>query len=278
MLSYFLFLGLSIVQLHSPLAVADSRKSYTLAVVPQFTSTQVYRDWTPLLAQLERSTGIHFELMVYEDFARFEADFAKGVPDLVYFNPYHMVIAQKKQRYRPLLRDSGALSGILVIQKDSPITSIKELEGKTIAFPSPNALGASLYIRALLTEQFKIKFNPVYLSNHQNVYRHVILGDASAGGGIQKTLGKEPESVQSQLKVIFSTPEIASHPLAAHPRVSTEASKKIVTALIEMSENPETGKLLGAIQIPKPVEANFKRDYSGLVKLRLEHYSVAESK
>jgi len=255
-----------------------AQKTYTIAVVPQFTSIQVYRDWTPLLEKLQMATGYHFELKVFDDFARFESAVEKGIPDLVYMNPYHMVVAKQKQNYRPLLRDSATLSGILVTRLDSPIKNLADLNGKSIAFPSPNALGASLYIRALLAEKVQIRINPVYVNGHQNVYRQVILGDVAAGGGVKKTLDKEANAVKSELKVIFSTPEISSHPLAAHPRIPSSVSKKIVAALLALRNDPESEKLLSAVQLPQPVEADFKRDYSDLIKLKLDRYAVTQTK
>lgn len=274
-----LFLFSVIIFFQSQSVLADPRnKIYTVAVVPQFSSTQVYREWTPFLSHLEKSTGIKFELKVYDNFQIFEADFAQGIPDLVYLNPYHMVVAHQKQHYRPLLRDNSNLSGIVVVRQDSPIQNIADLQDKIVAFPSPNALGASLYIRALFAEKERIKINPVYVNGHQNVYRQVILGDAAAGGGIKKTLSKEPEAVQTLLRVIFSTPEIVSHPLAAHPRVPAKVSQKIVTAILAMSNNPETGNLLAALQLPQPVAANFKHDYASLINLKLDRYALVETK
>jgi phosphonate transport system substrate-binding protein len=253
-------------------------QTYTIAVVPQFATPQVYRDWTPLLTKLEAATSFHFKLKVYEKFSQFESDFTNGVPDLVYLNPYHMIVAHKKQRYRPILRDNANLSGILVTRKDSAINEVADLQGKSIAFPAPNAFGATLYICALLTEKFHIKFTPVYVHGHMNVYRQVILGDVNAGGGVNKTLGKEDEGIQSQLKVIFNTPETASHPIAAHPRVSIAASNKIVTALLALAQNPATQQLLDAVQLPHPVKADYKQDYADLSKLKLERYAVTEKK
>ena len=255
---------------------ADER-IYTVAVAPQFASIQVYRDWTPLLNKLEEQTGYHFKLLAYNDFSRFERDLWQGVPDLVYLNPYHMVIAKQKNKYRPLVRDSSPLSGILVVRKDSPIKSVKDLEGKTVAFPSPNALGASLYIRALFAEKYHIKINPVYVGNHQNVYRHVLLGEASAGGGVKQTLSKESENITSQLDVLYKTPDIFPHPLAAHPRVPKEVSKKIVSSLLSLSTDQVNNKLLTAIQMPQLMEADYKHDYADLAQLKLDRYAEKQT-
>ena len=245
---------------------------FTVSVVPQFASIQTFRDWTPFLSRLEQATGYHFKLLAYDQPSRFEKELGQGVPDLVFLNPYQMLQAQKKHNYRPLVRDSTPLSGILVTRQDSAVKSVADLNGKTIAFPSPNALAASLYMRAQLTEKNGIKFTPIYVGSHQNVYRQTIIGDVAAGGGVKKTLEKESAEVQSQLKVLFSTPDIAPHPLAAHPRVSAAAELKIVEAIFAMRADPETAKLLGAIQIPQPMKADFKRDYAGLTQLKLDRY------
>ena len=269
--SFKIFVILSLLLFNLPTQAEE--KIYTVAVVPQIASIQIYRDWTPLLTKLEQVTGYRFKLLAYNEFSRFELALNQGVPDLVYLNPYHMVIAKQKNQYRPLVRDSSPLTGILVVRQDSPIKKLTDLDGKNIAFPSPNALGASLYMRALLAEKIKIKTTPVYVGSHQNVYRHVLIGEVMAGGGVNSTLEKETEAVRSQLNILFTTPDISPHPLAAHPRVPVDVSKKIVAALLAMRNDPESSKLLAAVQIPQPIEADYKRDYAGLAQLKLERYA-----
>jgi phosphonate transport system substrate-binding protein len=187
-------------------------------------------------------------------------------------------MAKQQQNYLPLVRDNAPLSGILVALKSGKIKTLADLNGKTIAFPSPNSLGASLYMRALLTDKMHIKFTTVYVGSHQNVYRQVLLGDAAAGGGVLTTFQKEPESLQSELSVLFSAPDIASHPLAAHPRVTAEARKKIVAAIFAIRDDPTANKLLAAVQLPQPVEADFDRDYAELAQLRLDRYYIKQAK
>ena len=243
-----------------------------VAVVPQFAPTKIHKDWGALLGRLEQMTGYRFQLRLYNQIPQFEADLAQAIPDLAFMNPYHMVLAKKNHGYRPLIRNSAALSGILVVRKDGPVKSLMDLKNQTISFPSPNALGASLYMRALLAEKEGIAFKPEYIGNHQTVFRNVLIGKAVAGGGVQATLLKEPAEVQSRLRVIYTTPDLAPHPLAAHPRVPPEITQKIVAALLAMRNDMEGKKLLTDVTLPQPMEANFQRDYASLEKLRLERY------
>lgn len=253
---------------------AQAAGTLTVAVVPQFPTGQIFQTWSPVLAEISRTTGMQLELKLYRSIPEFEHGFRNGEVDLAYMNPYHAVMAKKAAGYEPLIRDGRQrLAGILVVRKDSPVTQLSELDGASLAFPAPNAFGASLYMRALLTTQAGIRFNPTYQTTHSNVYRHVIAGRAAAGGGVRRTLESEPPEVREQLRVLYETPEAFPHPLAAHPRVGAQARQAIQAAFIAMGNSAEGKALLAAIQIPEPTRAAYA-DYRGLNELGLEHYVV----
>ena len=258
-------------------AVAQEKKVYILAVVPQFTPSEVHRNWSPIVEKLSRATGRQIEIKIYPSIQKFETAFLNGEIDLVFMNPYHAVMAKRAQGYIPLVRDdANRLIGILLVQRDSPIKSIKELNGKALAFPAPNSFAASLYMRALLAEQEKISITPLYLKTHSNVYRHVIMGEAVAGAGVNNTLKREPPEVQAQLRLLFETPGVPSHPVVAHPRVPEGLRQTVTNTLLEMQNDPTGQKLLTDIQMPKPVRADYAKDYQPLEKLGLEKYLVIE--
>ncbi len=107
-----------------------------------------------------------------------------------------MIPGSDAQGYRPLVRDVGkTLYGVLVARKGGPIHSVKDLQGKTLAFPAPNALAASLQMRQELVDQFSIDFSAHYVKTHDSVYLNALrcsalLGEVDAGGGVQKTLAR----------------------------------------------------------------------------------------
>jgi phosphonate transport system substrate-binding protein len=251
--------------------------TYTLAVVPQFTAVDTGQRWTPLLEQLHKDTGIQLQIRTSTSIPAFETEFLGGVPDFVYLNPYHMVMAAKAQAYRPLVRSSQPLSGILVATQPGP-KRVADLNGATLAFPAPNAFGASLYLRALLQEREKLSFTANYVGTHQNVYRHVLHGEAQAGGGIETTLEKEPEGIRKQLAVLYRTPDTAAHPLAVHPRVPGDVADKIVQALRRMAGSAAGRKLLQQVELDDAILADYRHDYAPLEALHLERYVVNSKK
>jgi phosphonate transport system substrate-binding protein len=183
-------------------------------------------------------------------------------------------MANESQGYVPIVRDNNRrLSGVLVVRNDSGITEVTQLDGKTVAFPSPNAFGASLYMRALLKEQEKVDIEPVYVMTHTNVYRHVVTGRAAAGGGVRRTLDREPESLRVQLRILYETPETYPHPIVVHPRVPEAQRERIQKALLELRQTAETARLLKRIQIPNPTATGLQ-DYQELQDLGLERFVV----
>jgi len=117
----------------------EQEETYVLAVPPLLPPAEVYKDWIPFVERLSKETGTDIKLKVYNTISALEDDVINGIPDFTFTNPYHVVVAKKAQGYVPLVRDKTPLVGILVVHKDSPINSIQDLNGKEIAFPSPNA-------------------------------------------------------------------------------------------------------------------------------------------
>lgn len=164
-------------------ANADVADSFSLARAPQRSEIATIRDWQPLADYFTSETKYQFQLKTYSSRADFEDSLIRGDPDFVFMSPYYHAIAYRRHGYIPLIRSSKELKGILVVRKDSPFKSVQDLQGKTFAFPSPNAFAASLYMRALLKEQEHIDFSPTYVETHDSVYRNVLVGRAAAGGG-----------------------------------------------------------------------------------------------
>lgn len=249
------------------------RPTYTVAVVPQFQAADIHRTWSPLLARLGEELGVTLVLKLAPDIPRFEEDVVAGGPDFVYLNPYHQVRAHRAQNYRPLVRDSTLLTGIVVVRRDDPIRDVRALDGKTLAFPAPNAFGASLLIRAHLAEQTRIQITPNYAKTHTNAYRQTLLGKSAATGGLRATLEREPQEVRDALRILLETPGAAPHPLSAHPRVPAALQTSLQQAWLRLAKEAAMQPSFRDIPMPRPVAADHQRDYGPVERLKLDRYT-----
>ncbi len=257
----------------SPVNASNNKSgTYSIYVVPQFPPEEIHKSWTPILQLLSQATGFEFELNIPATIPDFESVLADGDADFAYMNPYHVLLANQKKGYLPLVRDSqNLLDGILVVRKDSPMNAIADLNGETIAFPAPNAFGATLLIRTLLDKEH-IAITPNFVKSHSNVYRSVVLGDTVAGGGLSNTLNRESAELKEQLRVLYTTPKFAPHPIAANPRLSKAVREKFTQSFLALAADPQNQALFAAILMPKPIKANFAKDYQVLKKLELEKF------
>jgi phosphonate transport system substrate-binding protein len=252
-------------------APAVAAGSYSFCVVPQFEQRKLFAIWNPIVQELSRRTGIELRLETTLGVPEYEQGVRTGRFDLVYANPYHVYRERHGQGYVPILRDDVPLRGIVVVARDSPIRSVKDLDGRTLAVPSPNAIGASLLVRADLLRQHGVRVQIVNAKTHSSAYLHVATGTTAAGGGVDKTLREQPADVQNALRVLYVTREFASHPVAVHPRVPAETRLRIQRALLELAATPEGAALLERVPMIHPVAARMA-DYGPFGALRLEEF------
>jgi len=251
-------------------AYADE-KAYTVGVVPQFEQRKLYAIWKPIIEDLEKRTGTTFDLKSTLTIEEFEKAIERGDFDFVYLNPYHIVQVHDKQGYIPLVADKVALRGILVVRKDSAIQSPAELNGKVVAFPSPNAIGATLLPKSDLGQLFQATVEPLYVKTHSSVYLHVVKGLAAAGGGVEKTLQEQSEEIRSALRIIYTTRSFPSHPVAAHPRVPGDIREKVRKALLAMNNSPEGRALLQNVPVTQFIPVKYD-DYAVMSSWGIEKY------
>lgn len=251
---------------------AQAQDHYTLGVVPQFEARKLVGIWQPILDEVQRRTGLMIRLEGAKDIPEFEARLARGDFDFAYMNPYHALVAGREQGYMPLVRDGGrSLYGILVVRKDAPYQDAKELDGAEIAFPAPNALGASLLMRAELARKVGIAIKPKYVQTHSSVYLNVVLGQTPAGGGVMGTFNQQPDEVRDQLRTLYVTRDMPTHPLGAHPRVAEEDRDKLIRALVEMAGGENGRALLAHVPFVQLVETDFA-EYAQMQDWGLEDY------
>ncbi|HHJ80801.1 MAG TPA: phosphate/phosphite/phosphonate ABC transporter substrate-binding protein [Candidatus Tenderia electrophaga] len=254
-------------------SVADaSAKVLTVGVVPQFDISRIQTIWRPILDEMEKRTGLKFVLSGAATIPAFERDLIQGEYDLAYINPYQVVRVGERQGYQPLVRDvSQNLYGIVVVPSNSPIQSVEQLKNQVVAFPAPNALGATLLVRAELYDRYGVEVVPRYVLSHSSVYLNVVLDEVVAGGGVQKTLNRQSEALQSRLRVLYKTASVPSHPVVVHRRVPAQIRRQLLDAMLALGQDAVGRELLSAVPIAKLGVAETK-DYQALTEMALGRF------
>jgi phosphonate transport system substrate-binding protein len=252
-------------------ASPGSETVYSFSVAPQFERRKLFGIWQPIVDELQRRTGLRFTLVTSLSVDDYDRDVRAGMYDFIFVNPQLVPLIDKQPGYEPLIRDAVPLHGILVVRKDSPLQRVEDLRGKNLAVPAMSALAASLVLRAELDRDFGVKVRPIVAKTHGSVFLHVLNGLADAGGSVQKALSEQDVRIQSNLKVLYRTRDLPSHPVAAHPRVPAKVREQVRQTFLAMSADPAGRALLANIPMDKAVAASAE-DYRILKPLKLDSY------
>ncbi|GHX60287.1 phosphate/phosphite/phosphonate ABC transporter substrate-binding protein [Vibrio cholerae] len=244
----------------------------SFGVVPQQSPEELAKRWVPILENLSETTGFSIEFHTASTIPEFEQRVLNGEYDLVYMNPYHYTFFHQQPGYVALAKQKDQkLQGIIVVTQESPIKSIQDLDGKSLAFPSPAAFAATIIPQALLKKE-GINIESQYVSSHDSVYLNVANGFFVAGGGIKRTFNNAPKAITSQLRILWESPSFTPHAFAYHPRLHSDQVSAVQNALVNLDQT-EKGRLqLKAIGF-SGIEAAQDSDWDDIRELDIQTLS-----
>lgn len=245
---YFLINGFFVIELFA--------ETIVFGVVPQQSPIELVKDWQPVVNYLENATGEKVILKIERSIPEFEKVLYNGGYDVAFMNPYHYVIAHKRQGYIAKIRDEKNTVGILVVRKNSGLKEISALKGKQFLFPAPDAFAATLLTKYELLKKFGIDVNKEknyrYVNSHDSVYKGVARGIGDVGGGIERTFNNlDDKETKESLVILYKTKGYPSHPFAFKPSMSDKVKGKIMKAILEIPDD-----LLTALSMKHLIEIN----------------------
>ncbi|MEM1372163.1 MAG: phosphate/phosphite/phosphonate ABC transporter substrate-binding protein [Pseudomonadota bacterium] len=250
-----LAVAIMVLSLSPTIALADT---VSFGVVPQQSATRLAKNWTPFLKSISEKAGIKVSFATTKDIPSFEACLSKGAYDFAYMNPYHYTVFHDQSGYQAFARQKDKrLRGLLVVRKESAISSLQDLDGASIAFPSPAAFGASVIPRAELAAR-GVSFKPRYVKSHDSVYRAVSAGHQPAGGGVLRTFNTVPADIRDQLHIVYRTEGYTPHAFAHREDVSSGTLETVKAAMLEIeSTQPDLLRPLGMVGLQAAMDADW---------------------
>lgn len=215
-------------------------KPLNFGIVPQQSAEKSAKQWMPILQYISKEIGREVRFATKSSIPLFEKELSKGSYDITYMNPYHYTVFSQSSGYTAIAKAKDKkIQGVIVVKKESGISTIQELEGKKLAFPSPDAFAASILSQSFLA-QHNINIEPVYVRSHDSVYHNIAQGNFVAGGGIYRTLNAMKPEVSDNLTVLWESQGYTPHAIAVSPNVSQDVLKRIQLAIISLdSTHPE---------------------------------------
>ncbi len=229
----------------SPPAKVGDKPSYHFSPVNQYNLELMATYWNPILDYVSDKSGVPLNLRVGRTSAETTATVLAGESDFAFTN--HLFSPDRaKLGWKVFARRTAPpVSGQIVVRALSPIKTLADLEGKTVAFPGAEALVAYKVTLAHLIEK-KINITPVFAGNHDGAFSQMQAGRADAMGGNSQLVAEYAVREDRQFRVLWSSPPFNDLALMASPRVPPATVQAVAKAFLGMHKDPVGLKVLEA--------------------------------
>lgn len=239
----FFRLAVSALLLLAKNVEAESIRSF--GVLNQRSATLTAQYWNPILDYVGRRSGITLELRMGKSAPETTAMTGRGEFDYVYSN--HIFMPQiATAGYRVIARPlEEMIEGQIVVYAGSEITTLSELQGREVGFPSATAFaGYAVPMSALLARGIVVE--PHFAGNQEGIMGQLKAGRVVAAGVNSKVMRDYGLREQFAYRILWSSEGYLNLPIAAHPRVESREWQAVAAAFVAMGDEPEGRQILEA--------------------------------
>ena len=256
--------------LHAP-GVSAQQKAYTFYVLNQRSVALTAQYWNPILTFVGKKSGVPLELKLTKTPQEGNAIAEKGGYDFQYTNHF-FTPERDRLGWKVIARPAGpGIPSQIVVPDDSPIQTLHDLNGKDVAFVSPDAfLGYWVPMDALL--RAKVKVNGLFTGNQEASSAQLKVSKVAAAGVNSSVLARYARRESFAYRAIWTSEAYLDLCIMANPKVPADKVAAVRSALIAMVNDPEGRKVLeaGAELLKSTGELGFvaaeNRDYDNYRK------------
>lgn len=238
------YLGIILLAVLSSGVHGEEEKALYFGVINQRSVTLTAQIWNPILAFVGKKTGVPLALKIGKTAPETTDMTERGEHAFAYTN--HMFTPERdKIGYRVILRIQGEpIHGVIVVREDSPVRSVQDLHGMSVAFPSKDAfVGFCLPMDFLQRSGIAIK--AVFAGNQEGAMSQLQFGHMAAAVN-RKLLNQYSTREDIRFRVIWTSEPYLDIPIMVHPSVPPKVVEAVREAFIGMGQDPEGRKALQA--------------------------------
>ena len=226
-----------------------------VAILPDENASELIKQNKKLQLYLENRLDKKIELVVTTDYSSMIEAMRFGRLELAYFGALSYVMAKERSEIEAfaaqMKKGSIMYHGVIIVNKDSMISNILDVKGKTMAYGDPASTSSHLIPRAHLLTNAKLDiddYKAVYLGSHDAVALSVQNGNADAGGLSKKIFEHLVERglvSLDKVQVIAISNPFPNYPWTMQSSLDPELKDKIKQAFYDL-DDPEITKPLKA--------------------------------
>lgn len=234
-------------------SAASAQEPLKLGVHPYLSASDLVKRFTPLAEYLAREIKQPVAVEVSNSYDTHIQKLGNGFLDIGFMGPASYITLTNQFGKHPILaafetKEGKVFHGHIMVRKDSPITSLKQLKGKRFVFGDQESTMSHLVPRwVLLQNGINIKdFSAVtHVANHDNISLGILAGTFDAGAVKEEIFLKyEPQGLRS----LSRSPAIPDHLFVARKGLPAKTAGALREALLRLRTTDAGRKVLTALR------------------------------
>lgn len=216
------------------------KKTVYFGVIPRDNPRIMYEKYQPLLDYLASKTSYTYELVLKKNYEETVTALGSGETDVALLGPLTYLEAHSKYGAISILKPKGvdgtaSYKSVIIRKKESPVRSLSELKGKSVAFASSKSTSGNLMPRYLFAgagihlSELNSYANFDY---HDSVVKAVLKGQYTAGA-VRDSVARK--YLKLGIDIMAESETIPTGPLVAGPGTPYAVIENIKRALLELN-------------------------------------------
>jgi phosphonate transport system substrate-binding protein len=247
---------------------AQAQDPLILGIFPRYKATETTTKFAPLANYLGEKLGRKVILVTSKDFDAFWEGVTSRRYDIVHYNQFHFIRSARDYQVIAHSQEFGkdAVAGALYVRKDSGITALSQLRGRTIIFGGGKDAMLSYIGPRYLLMQAGLKegdFKTELAVNPPNalIALYHKQADAAGGGDILVDLPVVRNAIDArQVRILATTEPLLFLPWAVKRSMPARLRESIQAILVELGSTPAGREILKAAGTTRLGKAG-DRDY-----------------
>ncbi|MGD6801665.1 phosphate/phosphite/phosphonate ABC transporter substrate-binding protein [Rossellomorea vietnamensis] len=242
----------------------ETPDSIVMGFVPSQDSETIADTVQPLADRLGEELGVEVEGKTMTDYTALIEAMGSNEVQVGFIPAFGYVLANEQYDVEVILKSvrhgSGTYKAQYVVQADSGIESLEDLEGKIWAYPDAASTSGFLFPAAQLMEEFDIESaqalqteffsDGIQAGGHDSAAIAVYEGDADVAttfDDVRTTLTEEYPDIEEKLKVIGHTTDIPNDTISVTKELDDEFQQKIKEAFLSFNDDPEMIEIMNEV-------------------------------
>jgi len=233
----------TVVAMHTSAFAGEG--AYLFNVLNQRSVALTAAYWNPILTYVSRKSGVPVELKLAKTTKEGNAIAERGEYDFLYTNHF-FTPERDRLGYRVIARPAGpGIRSQIVVPQDSPVQTLQDLNGKEVAFVTPDGFtGYWLPMDALL--KAKVNAKVVFTGNQEASSAQLKVNKVAAAGVNSSVMSRYARREAFEYRALWTSDIYQDLCIMANAKVPKDKATAVRDAFVNMSKDPEGRKILEA--------------------------------